>query len=534
MKGAQIITAILVLLCVGLLAMQAEEPLLWTAEGTENPAEADLSAAEKINAKSAGSLLPLMQDLLGQGSTVVLSVQVKDFESAQKDLKKYSEMTRSMDSLVVKLDLTGTDIDEFRKKSRENMESLTTLVNGTERLEEVRVEYQDEKDPGKVYSLVYEGEALKKELQGAATTYEKDANRTVAIGEKYEADTTAYKESIGAFRAIVGEETKADSRGPGIALPPPALTLAVEPMEARFGDLVTLRGTAPAGKTVEAFVDSRPVGTATSQAGNYAIDYRIEKGRASPHLAYVQAGKAVSGLVEFTVLTSPADLTLAANKSVVSGTLTANGRGVEGAEIILLVDDGALTAALTTGKGGDYEEEIGLPEGRHTLQAVFSGEGFPLDPAESPEIVVEVGGFPAGAVAIILLLGGAGGYVYLRHRRKKEEALPVLAARLEASIPLEEKEEETPLTIAGLTLEEAAGALWQGLADAAERHYGVRGARTRTPREIAAALAGTPAREPAAAFAKLYEAVRYAGFPYGEEEVERLEAIYHAVREPEG
>lgn len=523
MKAPYILAALLVLLCVGLLAVQAQNPLLWTAEGLENPAEADLSAAEKINAKDAESVLPLMQEILGQGSTVVLSVQVKDWESAERDLKKYSEMARSMDSLVVRLDLTGTDIDEFRQKSRENLESLTTLVNGTARLEEIRVEYQDEKDPGKVYALVYEGEALKKELQGAATTYERAAAKTVAIGKKYEADTAAHTESVRDFRAIVGEETK----GGGIALPPPALSLVIEPGEARFGDIVALTGTAPAGKTVEAFVDSRPAGRAQS-TGAYTIEHRIERGRAGPHLAYVQAGDAVSGLVEFTVLTSPAELTLAANESRVWGALTANGRGVAGARIALLVD-GAEATRLTTGEGGRYEENISLADGRHTLQALFSGEGFPLDAAESPEVVVEKGGLPLAAAAL-LILGGIG--VVLYSRRRKEEVTPALAERLEAPPPVEE--EDIPLTVADLPPEDAAVALWQGLADAAERRYGVKNARTNTPREVAAALAETPAHDPAEAFAMLYEAIRYAGFPCGENEVAHLEALYHAVREPGG
>lgn len=527
MKAPYILAALLVLLCVGLLAVQAQDPLLWTAEGTENPAEADLSVADKIDAKSAESLLPLMQEMLGQGSTVVLSVQVKDWESAEKDLKEYSEMTRSMDSLVVKLDLTGTDIDEFRKKSRENLQSLTTLVNGTARLEEIRVEYRDEKDPGKLYSLVYEGEALKKDLQGAATTYERASERTVEIGEKYEADTSAQEESVRDFRAIVGEETKGG--GAGVSLPPPALSLAIEPTEAKFGDLITLKGAAPAGRTVEAFVDSRPAGRAQS-TGAYTIDYRIERGRAGPHLAYVQAGDAVSELVEFTVLTSPAELTLAANESAVWGALTANGRGVAGARVALLVD-GAEATGLTTGEGGRYEENISLTEGRHTLQALFSGEGFPLDAAESPEVVVEKGGLPTAGVALLLILLGGG--VVLYSRRREEEAPPARAERLETPPP-EEEDEDIPLTVAGLPPEEAAVALWQGLADAAERRYGVKNARSKTPREVAAALAETPAQEPAEAFSMLYEAVRYAGLPCGENEVAHLEALYRAVREPGG
>lgn len=534
MKGAEILVAVLVLACIGLLAVQAEDPLLWTAENLTDSGGADLSAAEKMDSTQADSVLPLMQEILGQGNTVVLSVQVKDWESAQKDLKKYSEMTRSMDNLVLKLDLTGTDIDEFQKQSKENLQSLTTLVNGSARLEEVQIEYRDEKDPGKLYSLTYEGEALKKELQGASTSYKSASDVAVPIGKKYGADTSAQEESVESFQTIVGEETETTgSGGSGVSLPPPALTLVIEPAEARFGDLVTLRGTAPAGETVEAFVDSRNAGSAQSRAGDYAVGYLIDKGRAGTHLAYVRSGAAVSDLVEFTVLASPANLTLTANESAVSGTLTANGRGVEGAAVVLLVD-GARTATLTTGEGGAYGGGVNLTEGRHTLQAVFSGDGYPLEEAESPEVVVEVGGFPAGPVAFLILLGGAGGCLYLRRLGKREtEVPPTLASRLETPLPEPQEKEKKPLTIAGLLPEDAAVVLWQGLADAAERQYGVKNARARTPREIAADLAGTPAHDPAGAFAVLYEAIRYAGLPCGEEEVGRLKELYDLVAGPE-
>lgn len=528
MKGVHLLAALLVLACIGLLAVQAENPLLWTAENLTDSGGADLSAAEKMDTTQADSVLPLMQEILGQGNTVVLSVQVKNWESAQRDLKKYSEMTRSMNNLVLKLDLTGTDIDEFQKQSKENLQSLTTLVNGSARLEEVQIEYRDEKDPGKLYSLTYEGEALKKELQGVATSYKSASDVTVPIGKKYGADTSAQEESVESFETTVGKETETASSGSVVSLPPPALTLVIEPAEARFGDLVTLRGTAPAGETVEAFVDSRKAGSAQSRAGNFAVGYRIEKGRAGTHLAYVRAGDAVSDLVEFTVIASAANLTLTANRSAVSGTFTANGRGVEGAAVALLID-GTETATLTTGEGGAYGGGVNLTEGRHTLQAVFSGDGYPLEEAKSPEVVVEVEGFPAGPVALFILLGGAGGCLYIRHRGKeKKEVRPTLAGRLETPLP-EKEEQDAPITIAGLSPEGAAVVLWQGMADAAERQYGVKNARARTPREIVAALVGTPAHDPTGAFAMLYEAIRYAGLPCGEEEVGRLKELYDAV-----
>ena len=83
-----------------------------------------------MNADKAESVLPLMQDLLSQSGTIVLSVKVKDWESAQRDLERYAEMTQSMSNLVDSLDLSETDVQDFTIRSREHVEAPRNLVLG--------------------------------------------------------------------------------------------------------------------------------------------------------------------------------------------------------------------------------------------------------------------------------------------------------------------------------------------------------------------------------------------------------------------
>jgi len=88
---------------------------------------------------------------------------------------------------------------------------------------------------------------------------------------------------------------------------------------------------------------------------------------------------------------------------------------------------------------------------------------------------------------------------------------------------------EPPEPAGPLSPIEEAALLWEQLALAAGRRYGLKNPRSKTPREIAAALAETPAGEAARAFVRLYERIRYAGTPCSDEEVGELRMFYEAV-----
>lgn len=550
MRGAHLLLAGLAALCIVLLAAQAASPMLWTAaDAAATVAERDLSVAAKMNADKAESVLPLMQDLLSQSGTVVLSVKVKDWESAQRDLERYAEMTRSMNNLVVSLDLSETDVQDFSSRSRENVEALRTLVNGTQRFEEIKelqIEYRNKDDPGKLYSIIYEGEALRDELSQAYTSYAGQKEQVTAIGRKYEADTTAYEESVDGYKEIVEEVAEVQVQEVSASapvLPPPAISIFLTPEEARYGEMVQVRGllaTGEAGAGVDLYVDSRLAANATTGGdGRYEFAYTVGRIRAGTHLVYVQSGRSVSDLVQFSALSSPSDLTLTARANATAGTalctgtLKALGRGVAGAEVAVFADGNA-TAWARTASNGAYEIEVPLEEGRHTVKAVFAAEGFPLEPAESEEVEVAIVD-PLGLVKTALTalaaasFGLIAGFAYLR--RSRRPAPPEPAVQPPAAVEEEEEEEipEPPEPTGPLSPLEEAALLWERFAVAAGRRFGIKNPRSKTPREVAAALAETPAAEAAGAFARLYERVRYAGTPCGEDEVGELRVLYQAV-----
>jgi hypothetical protein len=551
MRGAHLLLAGLAALCIVLLAAQAASPMLWTAaDAAATVAERDLSVAAKMNADKAESVLPLMQDLLSQSGTIVLSVKVKDWESAQRDLERYAEMTQSMSNLVVSLDLSETDVQDFSSRSRENVEALRTLVNGTQRFEEIKelqIEYRNKDDPGKLYSIIYEGEALRDELSQAYTSYAGQKEQLTDIGRKYEADTTAYEESVDGYREIVEEVAEVQVQEVSASapvLPPPAISIFLTPEEARYGEGVQVRGllaTGEDGAGVDLYIDSRlAASAATAESGRYEFVYTVGRNRAGTHLAYVQSGRSVSDLAQFSVLSSPSDLTLTAKANAsaglaaCTGRLTALGRGVPGAEVAVFVDGNA-TAWGKTAENGAYQIEVPLEPGHYAIKAVFAGEGFPLEPAESQEVEVAIVD-PFGLIKTVLTalaavsFGLIAGLAYLR--RSRRPAPPEPAVQPPAVVEEEQEEEEIPEPpepTGPLSPLDEAALLWERFAVAAGRRFGIKNPRAKTPREVAAALAETPAADAAGAFARLYERVRYAGTPCGEDEVGELRTFYEAV-----
>ncbi|MDK2974862.1 MAG: hypothetical protein PWP08_1233, partial [Methanofollis sp.] len=427
-----------------------------------------------------------------------------------------------------------------------NEETLRTLVNGTQRFDEIKqlqIEYRDKDDPSKLYSIIYEGEALQDELAQACTTYAGQEKVMSSIARKYDQNTTAYEESVDRYQEIVGEVAEVQQHEIGAsapALPPPAISIFLTPEEARYGEEIQVRGRLDTGKDgadTALYVDSRRyANTGTAGGGRYAFVYTVEKSRAGTHLVYVQSGRSVSDLAPFSVLSSPSALTLtakanaSAQTAVCTGTLTAAGRGVAGAEVTICADGNA-AASTRTAENGAYETAIALEPGRHTLRAAFDAAGFPLEPSESDDAEVAITD-PLGLMKAALTglaavaVGLIAGLIYLR--RSQRPPAPKEAVETVAEPP-PLPEPEPPGPAGPLTPIEEAVLLRERLALEAGKHCGLKNPRAKTPREIAAAFEGTAAEESARAFVRLYEAVRYAGMPCGDEEVGELRRLYGAA-----
>lgn len=520
-RASHAILAVAAIAALLLLAGEATLPLLYTAANTSTAAHVDPATVQKRSGNDADDLIPLMGDLLGETGTLALTIKLKDYESAERDLARYAELTAKFDRLVINLDASGTDIGEFQRNNKENLAALAALLNDTRRFGDLqRVEIQVRGGDGGNTTVVYEGEALQQKLQEGVTAYaEREATMT-RIANHYGLNATPYRESVRNY-AEIADAADGARTGAGASATSP-LGIAVTPEQGRYGDTLSITGTytgGTAGTPIEVYVDSQTAGNATLDAnGNYACSYPINRTPAGQHLAYATAGEVYSAVAAFEVLPGDTTITLAlaevrGTAVTCTGTLTtAEGRPVTGAPVVLRVDDTTLIETETDGNG-TYREELILPAGEHTVRAEFNAAGYPLNASESPVETVVVrneGLSPLPFIAAIAAALGSGWY--LRRRHHPEEIIP--APEPEETVSTDEETTAAPrqVEIAGLPAREAATVLFRAL----RARLGL--PDTKTPRDCARL-----APDHAGFFAR-YESIRYAGETPTEEELRAMEA----------
>ena len=498
-----------------LLGAQAASPLLYTAENISTAAHADPATVQKKSPGNADALVPLMDELLGETGTLALTIKLKDYESAESDLARYSDLSRQFDRLVVTLDVSGTDIGEFQQNNRQNQEALETLLNDSRRFEDLKRLEIEVQDGEQRMAIAYEGEALRQKMREGFASYAERKTETTRIAEHYGANTTPYQQSVEDF-AEVADAAESEQVGGGGAAKSP-LNVTVTPAEGRYGETLRIAGRYAGGmpgSSIEVYVDSRVAGNATlDENGTYACSYRIGRIAAGPHLAYATAGAVYSEVATFAVISGNTTLTLAAaevNATAVACTgnlTTEDGRPVTGAPVLIRVDDGTLAAGETDGNG-TYVTEIVLPAGEHPLQAEFHAAGYPLNASESETVTATVHGEGLSPLPFIAAIAAALGTGWYLRRRRPEES-PVVE---EEEVTEEAAEPPPPVEIAGLPPREAATVLFRAL----RARLGL--PESKTPRDCARLA---PAH---AAFFERYERIRYAGETPTDGELRAMEA----------
>jgi hypothetical protein len=518
MRASQIILAAAAVLVLALLAGEAVDPVLYTAENIATAAHADPATVEKRSPGNADTLVPLMDDLLGETGTLALTIKLRDYESAERDLARYSELSSRFDRLVVTLDVSETDVGEFQRNNRQNREALETLLNDTRRFEELQRLEIEVLDGEQRMAVAYEGEALRQKMREGFASYAGREAATTRIGEHYDLNTTPYRESVAHFAEVAdAADDWREETGTGTVTSP--LGIAVAPHEGRYGDTLTITGTyiggAP-GTRVEVYVDSRNAAAATLDPnGTYACSYRIGRILAGSHLAYATAGTVYSEVATFEVVSASTTITLDAmevNATAVActGNLTAEGRPVTGAPVLVRVDDATLAAGETDQQGA-YRTEIVLAPGEHTLQAEFHAAGYPLNASESETVAVQVRGEGLSPLPFIAALAAAAGAGWYLRRRRPEESPVERPPEEEAAV--EPAAADPPEgSVAGLPPREAATVLFRML----RARLGIPG--TKTPRDCARIAPDH------AGFFERYERIRYAGETPTEEELRAMEA----------
>ncbi|MDD1653788.1 MAG: hypothetical protein LUQ64_04505, partial [Methanomicrobiales archaeon] len=405
--------------------------------------------------QSSEDLLEIMSELMDDTGSVVVNIREKDFETAEKEYRRLVNLGRNLDNIVVDLDLSETEMGEFNKYNRRNQELIGRLLEDSKRFEELKkleIRYRDEKNPSALYSVTYEGEGLKTQIQEVTRQYDQQAPAFTRLGQELNLNTSTYLQSVSDVESLseetesIQETRKAEAdtlrRTSTSADAMPAsvdsLTLEVQPDRATFGETLRLtswlQGRFPGEQAVDVYMDGQRWASGRSDAqGLFVYDLRVEQLRPERHILYTAHQDIYSPLVNVTITPTTAELTLDAHQEgeqnvSISGLLTASGGiPVAGAEVDVYLNNIRVMYAYTRGDG-TYQTFLPLQAGTYTFRTELADSTFPLEPTESAPVTLMMAGSTSGRSVIttimiyatFLILFSMGAVIYFRHQRGRE------------------------------------------------------------------------------------------------------------------
>ena len=276
--------AVLLVLAAGILAallLTVHAPLIYSLEQdffqSQYHDNTDVLKNQVVN--STTDLLPLMQDLLDYSGPIAVNINMNNMDQVKRDLENYAKYNKNLNNLVVKLDMSQSEIDEFSKSSEKQRQLLTELMNSSISLEELKtleVQYRDQNNPDMLVSVTIQQETIRKKIRELSEEYKNETKITQAIGKKNNLDTSKEEESVKEIERFAGAQ-KTQSPLPQS----PKFTLLIIPDTGQYLDTVDFSGLYYDGNTVRnnypvvVSVDNRVVAQITTgKDGIYQRHYR--------------------------------------------------------------------------------------------------------------------------------------------------------------------------------------------------------------------------------------------------------------------
>ena len=568
--------ALLVLLVAGTIAMLAltvSTPLLYSVSGDLFPSRFhDNTDALKLQpTNSTTDVIPLMQDLLDFDGPIVLNIRTGDIGQARRDLELYSRSHGSFSNLIVKLDMSDSEIREFSESKALQQQLLMNLLNSSislAELDSLAIQYRDQNRQNLLVSVQYQGDAIRKKVHELYDQYQQETDKVRQTSAKYGLDNMEGEADLTEFKRYV-QTIDTGRENPVTEFPiyrGTQVSFLMHPETGTYGDTIGCFGyyfslygyrvrSVPA-MPVTIMFDGDPFATITTDdTGSYTATIPIGRIPAGTHSLYAKSGTTLSDVRTLTITPVDSVTTLAVsppdNRGAVTCTVlvTAN-RPVTEAPLELVWDNIHVQQAMTNASG-EFAATLRLPAGRHTIVARFSGSGYPINPSESEPQVVEISAIQiitedyqwviaVLVIAGILLLFVAGAYYYLRRMPGRgpfdlllkkvrlpgstgagggaiaqEPAVtePVLSPLPEGSIPAEPESlfARYLRLLKGEGLSAAARLVYQQFAGLVARDLQLKRHETLTPREVSRSCTKKPYCSAFSAFVSVYERVRYGG-----------------------
>jgi hypothetical protein len=445
--------AVLVLAVIAALALTVSNPVLYTLEkDTFSSRFHENNELQKIQSlNSTTDVLPLMQDVLDFTGPIVLNVRLRDIEQAQRDLELFSKSHLTLNNLIIRLDMSESDMQGFLQSNARQMQLLQSLMNESvslDALDRLEIQYRDQNDPNLLISVEYQREAIRKKVHELYEQYGTKTREIAGISTKYNLDTTQGEVSLKEFGLYLQDIDKSqkqlEERNAAIDLPihqVALLSFLIQPDSGRYGDLIHFFGYyfSPYGfrdlgapdMPVTVYRDNVPIiATRTDALGSYTATLPVERISAGTHSLHALSGSTLSKVRTLTIIPVSSATTLSVGKAdsrgevPCTGTVIAN-RPVRSAPVQIIWDQ-THVVDTTTDENGEFTAIIRFPNGKHTVIARFTGEGFPVNPSESEARVVDVsiissitpvadnGLFQYAGSVLIFVLFAAGAVYYLR------------------------------------------------------------------------------------------------------------------------
>jgi hypothetical protein len=552
MKTEVILTLIIgaagILLLAGLLGGQV---LLYSAEGNAVTSDhMDASTILPMTTEESETLLPLMDDLLMLSNNVVLEIRADDTEAALRTMQAYERSLNRLNTNSIKVRVTGTDINEFRKEAAKMKEDMQGLLNNTERLRELQqlqIQYRDESNPGAVYELSYEGAALQREIEKITGQMLNSSMTLGDIAGIYARDNTSITstyEAILDIRNATGSIIGEFGQMPKI-MPEGSIELNISPRTVSYGDTVSFSGYAKyVPRNLSFYKDLEGWKLVPADTNGYFNESLvIQNISAGEHSLYILSGGVYSWLDTFTVLESPGYLNITEIRQnpgtngtivAVSGYLsTENTTPVRNAVVELYDEnEGTSIANATTDSRGFWRAAAELPDGEYSLFAGFRDITFPVGETRSETVFVRTG--TPGYYYILILAAGVVlavfGFRYIMRlsvKGKPEVRFTVPGGgRTPAENYLPKRVRKLFVPPAPGPDTDAVRKLYRKTCGIVAAHEGI-SIRGKTPREFLAEVRNPPPSLPE--FIRMYEHLHYADSQVRAIDLQRFEELSEKI-----
>jgi hypothetical protein len=517
-------------------------PSLYTnEENAFTPYHSNPAILGGYSGERSADVSSLMQELLDAPQPIVLNVKVSDFEEAERALEEYKEKSQYFNQVIINLDLTDSTIGDLQRENRKNLAELESIINESMQFDQINrleIQYRSQDNPALLYTVTYEGEAVRKAIEKSAKEYLDREPKILALSNQLDLNTTKYNESDEILKEIVEmDQVKQETRilnQP--VLSPSSLSLAVSPESGHYGDTLQVDGayTFMHLPNVTLILDSRDWKTVVpDQNGVFGSPFTIGRIRSGDHTIFATSNNRNSNIATFSVVPVDTNLTLDTlpgkywNEVNINGSLYAGVLPVASAPVMILVDEFDVQT-FETNQEGYYDGMLLISAGNHTIQSSFDDTAFPLNPTVSDihTITVSSPGRILWSVLIgagIILVSIFVSVWYLRRSDQWAKSISSEYPQPEMVHVSVETMEKTPFQAEVLvryqTLfddrewSEAAHLLYRSFIERINFLHVGPDPSAMTPRELFIILSKSFPGAPIRSFINRYEEIRYGGYP---------------------